>query len=88
MAITNAANQKPTHPLASLILSYAHGGFKPMLQFIYDHAAAKDVAEASGTDGSTELKRLYWQDLNETTAGLKILWMLRELSSSPTVLRQ
>lgn len=73
MAITNAANQKPTHPLANPNTPrYAHSGFKPMLQFIYDHAAAKDAAEASGTDSSTELKRLL-AGLNETTAGLVIM---------------
>lgn len=73
MAITSAADQKPTHPLANPNTPrYAHSGFKPMLQFIYDRAAAKDIAETPAADNSKQLKQLL-AALNETTAGLVIM---------------
>lgn len=72
MAITSAANQKPTHPLANPnIRRYASNGFKPMLQFIYDRAAAKDTVEAAAP-ASDDSKRLL-AALNETAAGLVIM---------------
>ncbi len=73
MAITNAAGQKPTHALANPnIPRYTRNGFKPILQFIYDHAAEKDVAASEPTADSSDLKRLE-AALHETNAGMVIM---------------
>jgi len=73
MAITSAAEQKPTHPLANPNMPrYVRSGFKPMLQFIYDHAAAKatpNAPEAASPSDATLLALA----LQETTAGLVIM---------------
>lgn len=73
MAITNAAGQKPTDPLANPNTPrYERSGFKPLLQYLYDHAAAKDVAEEAKPESSAEMKRLD-AALRETNAGFIIM---------------
>lgn len=74
MAITNAANEKPTDPLANPNAPrYAKSGFKPMLQFIYEHARSPEEADESAESASNpELKRLE-AALRETSAGVVIM---------------
>lgn len=57
MAVTSAAGEKPSGPLANPnIPRYQRSGFKPLLQFIYDHAAAASTNQSTPTEGQdTEL---------------------------------
>ena len=75
MAITNAANEKPTDPLANPNAPrYAKNGFKPMLQFIYEHArsAENEASTAVKADANPRLKMLE-AALRETSAGMIIM---------------
>ncbi len=73
MAVTNAAGQKPTNPLANPnVPRYARSGFKPLLQFVYDIAATNNSAKDTVADSTTELKRLQ-AALRETSAGVIIM---------------
>lgn len=74
MAITNAANEKPTDPLANPNAPrYVKNGFKPMLQFIYEHARPPEqTAQEAEQASSPQLKRLE-AALRETPAGLVIM---------------
>lgn len=75
MAVTNAAGEKPTDPLANPNAPrYSKNGFKPLLQFIYEHAHDEEQAEDSKTNTSTspQLKRLE-SALHETNTGFIIM---------------
>ena len=74
MAITTAAGQKPTHPLANPNLArYEKNGFRPILQYIYESTAEKSLPQAAEkTDSSEELRRLSTA-LNQTNAGFIVM---------------
>ncbi len=73
MAITSAAGQKPTSALANPnIPRYTRNGFKSLLQYVYDHAAANDTPGAEEKTGDTE-SRLLEAALRETKAGVIIM---------------
>ena len=75
MAITTAAGQKPTHPLANPnIPRYEKNGFRPVLQYIYETTAEKNLPEADKpSDSSSEELRRLTSALNHTDAGLIIM---------------
>ena len=71
MAITNAAGEKPTDVLANPNAPrYSKNGFKPLLQFIYEHASKP--TDTSDDAASPQLKRLE-AALHETNAGMIIM---------------
>lgn len=76
MAVTNAAGEKPTDPLANPNAPrYSKNGFKPLLQFIYEHAHdEKDAAKDEKATGaaSPQLKRLETA-LRETNTGFIVM---------------
>ncbi len=73
MAIASVAGQKPTHPLANPnARSYAKNGFRPLLQFIYDHGAAQNTPPPPEAVSAPEANRLE-AALRETNAGVIIM---------------
>lgn len=73
MAITNAAGEKPTDALANPNAPrYSKNGFKPMLQFIYEHAHSEDEKTRESDEKDPQLKRLE-AALHETSAGVIIM---------------
>ena len=71
MAITNAAGQKPTAPLANPnVPRYEHNGFKPLLQFIYDNGSAEHSPTQAGEEPpSSQINA----GLRETKVGFVIM---------------
>lgn len=73
MALTSAAGQKPTDSLANPnIPRYERNGFKVLLQYIYDHAAANDASTVEQLESTVE-SRLLEAALRETKAGIIIM---------------
>lgn len=75
MAVTNAAGEKPTDPLANPNAPrYSKNGFKPLLQFIYEHAHDEESANEEKSDSKTspQLKR-FESALHETNTGFIIM---------------
>lgn len=71
MAITNAAGEKPTHPLASPNTPrYEHSGFKALLQFLYDSAAQSSAPKAGDSDINTKQIEAA---LRQTKAGIVVM---------------
>lgn len=72
MAITNAAGEKPTDVLANPNAPrYSKNGFKPLLQYIYEHTRDEANKESNSGDNS-QLNRLE-SALRETNAGMVIM---------------
>lgn len=74
VAITNAAGEKPTEPLANPnTQQYQKNGFKPVLQFVYNLAAKQDRKDTPETAAiPTELQHLAVA-FEQTKAGIVIL---------------
>jgi len=75
MAVTNAAGEKPTDPLANPNAPrYSKNGFRPLLQFIYEHAhdTGSAAEEKSGNPTNPQLKRLE-AALRETNTGFVVM---------------
>lgn len=75
MAVTNAAGEKPTDPLANPNAPrYSKNGFKPLLQFIYEHAHGEKTTtdEKSESPTNPQLKRLETA-LRETNTGFIVM---------------
>lgn len=71
MAITNAAGQKPTGPLANPnIPRYGHNGFKALLQFVYDNASAGNTIGNNTQPANTAQLEAA---LRETKAGFIVM---------------
>lgn len=72
MAITNAAGEQPTDVLANPNAPrYSKNGFKPLLQFIYEHTRS-DTDIAAENDANPQLKRLE-AAMRQTNAGVIIM---------------
>ena len=75
MAVTNAAGEKPTDALANPNAPrYSKNGFKPLLQFIYEHARSEEDSktEEGKAPAYPQLKRLE-SALHESNTGFIIM---------------
>ena len=74
MAVTSAAGQEPTTPVANPNTPrYTRDGFGKMLQFIYEHISEKNQPQqVTSASGSDQLKQLE-SALGHTNAGLIIM---------------
>lgn len=75
MAVTNAAGEKPTDPLANPNAPrYSKNGFKPLLQFIYEHAHdAESAKDEKGTTATSPQLKRFESALHETNTGFVIM---------------
>lgn len=74
MAVTSAAGEKPTEPLANPNMPrYSKDGFGTMLQFVYELSASTSQTATAAKEGGGETLHKLTTALDETTAGIVVM---------------